>query len=64
MTGVRFCGNDRGVGQVLMWLRATHGQADWLTVLTGGFGVEPDSIFAMVCNAKLAFFEGVLLLTG
>ena len=44
--------------------RATHGQADWLTVLTGGFGVEPDSIFAMVCNAKLAFFEGVLLLTG
>ena len=35
MTGVRFCGNDRGVGQVLVWLRATHGQADWLTVFDG-----------------------------
>ena len=32
----------RGTGR-----RATHGPADWLTGLTGGFGVEPAAMFAM-----------------
>ena len=54
-----FIQSSRETLSVSTCLRATHRQADWLTVLTGGFGVEPDSIFAMVCNAKLAFFEGV-----